>query len=297
MKVSGFTFIRNAIKYDFPIVEAIKSIISLCDDFYVTVGNSEDDTLALIQSIDPKIKIQETIWDDNLREGGRVYAIETDKALKMIPEDTDWCFYIQADEVVHEKYHNTILEAMQQWKDHPEVDGLLFNYLHFFGSYDYITPSPNWYRKEIRIIKNDPSFYSYRDAQGFRKGENKKLRVKPINAWVYHYSLVKHPKIQYQKRNNAFKSFYENIPSDKQQYKTPDHNQHYTDEFDYDSIDILERFEGTHPEVIRERIANVNWHFEPDLSINRMSLKNRFRKWMEKHFGYIPWEYRNYKII
>ena len=62
MKVSGFTFIRNAIKLDYPIVEAIQSILPLCDEVIVAVGNSEDDTLGLIQSIDPgKIKIIETL--------------------------------------------------------------------------------------------------------------------------------------------------------------------------------------------------------------------------------------------
>jgi hypothetical protein len=44
MKVSGFTFIRNAIKYDYPIVEAIQSILPLCDEVVVAVGNSEDET-------------------------------------------------------------------------------------------------------------------------------------------------------------------------------------------------------------------------------------------------------------
>ena len=45
MKVSGFTFIRNAIKFDYPVVEAIKSILPVCDDFFVAVGNSDDNTL------------------------------------------------------------------------------------------------------------------------------------------------------------------------------------------------------------------------------------------------------------
>ena len=54
MKVSGFTFIRNGIDYDYPIVEAIQSILPICDEVVVAVGKSEDDTLSLIQSIDSK---------------------------------------------------------------------------------------------------------------------------------------------------------------------------------------------------------------------------------------------------
>jgi hypothetical protein len=289
MKVSGFSFIRNAIKYDFPIEEAIRSILPLCDDFYVAVGDSEDDTLELIQSIDPKIKIQETRWADDLLEGGRVFAEETRKAFEMIPDDSDWCFCIQADEALHEKYYNTILEAMQTWKDNPEVDGLLLKYLHFYGSYDYTTPSPRWYRREIRIIKNDPSIYPYRDSQGFRKDKNKKLNVKLLDAWMYHYSMVKHPKLQHKKLKFTLKSIYNDysLEYDKRQ----------DDLYDYESVDILERFDGTHPEVLKARIKNVDWQFNPDLGVNRMSLKNKFRLWMLKHFNYMPWEYRNYKII
>lgn len=289
MKVSGFTFIRNAIKYDFPVVEAIRSILPICNDVHVAVGQSDDDTMALIQSIDPKVNAIETIWDESLRKGGKVLAVETDKAKSMIPDDTDWCIYIQADEVLHEKCLDIIQQAMQRWKDHPEVDGLLLNYHHFLGTYDYITTSPDWYRREIRIIRNDPSIYSYRDAQGFRKGNNKKLRVKHIDAYVYHYGLVKHPKVQYEKRKNSFK-YYDGA-------KVKEVYEYNGEEMDYGAVDILQKFDGTHPEVMKERISQMNWDFEHDLSINRMSLKNRFRKWMEKHTGYIPWEYRNYKII
>jgi hypothetical protein len=96
MKVSGFTFIRNALKYDYPIVEAILSILPICDEFIVAVGNSDDDTLALIQMIDSKkIKIIQTVWDDSLRANGEVLAIETNKAFKAISPDSDWAFYIQ----------------------------------------------------------------------------------------------------------------------------------------------------------------------------------------------------------
>ena len=155
MKICGFTIVRNAIRLDYPIVEAITSILPLCDLFIVAVGNSDDDTLELIKSIpSEKIRLIETIWDDRQREGGRTLALETDKALAAIPTDVDWCFYIQADEVLHEHYHPVVLEAMQRYSDVDAVEGLLFNYKHFYGSYDYLGNSWKWYRREIRIFKN-----------------------------------------------------------------------------------------------------------------------------------------------
>ena len=100
MKVSGFTFIRNAISNDYPIVEAITSILPLCDEFVVALGKSDDGTAELIRSIPTnKIRIVDTIWDETMKEGGRVFAMETDKAFAAISPDSDWAFYIQGDEL------------------------------------------------------------------------------------------------------------------------------------------------------------------------------------------------------
>src|SRR5687767_13472185 len=104
MKISGFIIIKNAVKNDYPVTEAIRSILPIVDEMIVSIGDSEDDTLSLIQSIaSDKIRIVHSVWDPALRKGGEVLAVETNKALQHISPDADWAFYIQADEVVHEK--------------------------------------------------------------------------------------------------------------------------------------------------------------------------------------------------
>ncbi len=201
MNVVGFTFIRNGIKFDYPFLESIHSLLPLCEQVVVAVGASEDDTLAQIQALgNPKIKIIETVWDESLREGGRVLAEETNKAFDAIQE-ADWCIYLQGDEVLHEKDYAVILKHLEKYKNDAETEGLILNYLHFYGSYNFIGDSRKWYRKEIRIVRNDKSIRSYRDAQGFRK-EGKKLCVRAIPATVYHYGWVKHPKHQQLKQQH-----------------------------------------------------------------------------------------------
>src|SRR6185437_15085844 len=193
MKVAGFTFIRNAIKNDYPVVEAITSILPVCDEFIVALGNSEDETEKLIRNINsPKIKIINTVWDDALRDGGAVFAKETDKAFKAISPDTDWAFYIQGDECVHEKYLPLIKKEMETNLNDRRIEGLLLKYIHFYGSYDYYGHSRRWYRREIRIIRNNKAVHSYRDAQGFRWND-RKIQVKLIDAYIYHYGWVKPP--------------------------------------------------------------------------------------------------------
>src|SRR5688572_3655626 len=156
MFVSGFTIARNVVRADYPIREAVLSVLPLCDEFVIAVGKSEDGTLDFIRSFDdPKIKIIETIWDDNLRVGGKVLADETNKAKAAVDPKADWLFYIQADECLHEKYLEPVKGAMQTYLNDPEVDGLLFDYIHFYGSYDYVGDSRKWYRNEIRVVRNN----------------------------------------------------------------------------------------------------------------------------------------------
>ena len=288
MKVSGFTFIRNAILLDYPIVASIQSILPLCDEVIVAVGNSDDDTLGLIQNIDPKVKIIQTTWDDSLRENGRVLAVETDKALAAIDPAADWAIYIQGDEVMHQDDHMHILKAMTRFQHDQEVDGLLFDYLHFYGSYDYIGVSNNWYKKEIRIIKPGRGIFSFRDAQGFRKTPDQKLKVAAANARVFHYGWVKDPRAMQRKQERFHKLWHDDAWLEK--------NIKVAEAFDYENhIHELARFEGTHPQWITERLSERNWNFDVDISRRKRTLKNRLKnilKWMG-----IDTHYANYTLI
>lgn len=288
MKVSGFTFIRNAQKFDYPIEEAIQSILPLCDEVVVAVGKSEDNTREIVAALGPKIKIVDTIWDDNLREGGRVLAEETNKAFDVVDPNSDWAFYIQGDEVIHEQDLPAIREAMTRWKDDPNIEGLLFNYLHFFGSYDYVADSRNWYRREVRIVRPDAAIRSYRDAQGFRKN-NQKLWVKPIAAKVHHYGWVKDPR-QQQAKQQEFNKLWHADAQVKE--KVGD-----ADSYDYSGVTTLRPFEGTHPKVMEDRLRRLTWNLNLNASQKKPSLKDRILKWLEKTTGWRIGEYRNYRIV
>ena len=291
MKVSGISFGKNVLKYDYPIREAISSILPICDEVIVAVGRSEDDSENYIRSIgDEKIKIIQTEWDESLREGGKVLADETNKAIAAVSKDSDWIFYIQGDEVIHEDYLTAVYEAMQRFKDDDRVDGLLFNYRHFYGSYDYVADSYDWYRREIRVIKNDPSIYSYGDAQGFRKGNDEKLRVKHIDAYINHYGWVKNPITQKEKIASFQKLWHSGEALEKR-------IEEHANSFDYSEIDSLKDFEGSHPQVMQERVAAKDWEFFYDPRGVKLSLKSRFKKVVEKITGIQIGEYKNYKII
>jgi len=287
MKISGFTFIRNGHSLDYPFVESIKSILPIVDELVVVVGNSDDDTRETVENLDKsKIKIIDTVWDESIRVGGAILAQQTNVALDHITGD--WGLYIQGDEVLHEKYQAPLVKSMQTHLNNAEVEGLLFDYKHFYGSYDYVGDSRNWYRKEIRVVRNDPKIRSYRDAQGFRKVDNTKLKVKPANASMYHYGWVRDPQAQIRK-NLSFQKLWhddawvaENVSANS---------------FDYNLLESLVRFTDTHPAVMAERLQRMQWEFNYDPSKKVLSRKEKFSRIVESLTGWRIGEYKNYKLI
>lgn len=289
MKISGFTIIRNAVINDYPAVEAITSILPVVDEMVVAVGKSDDDTERLIRGIgSDKIKIVHSEWDLSQLPGGRVMALETDKAFAHVAADSDWAFYIQCDEVVHEKYHDAIRKSCEQHLHDKKVLGLVFGYVHFYGTYDYYGDSRRWYNKEIRIIRNDKRIQSFRDAQGFRIND-KRLPSKLIDAQVYHYGWVKNPALMDKKLRTLSTNW-----MGKSMKERLDNMQGV---FNYDEFDSLEKFHGTHPAVMRKRITEKNWELNVDVTRKRFTPKKYFLYLLEKYTGIRPFTFKNYKII
>lgn len=290
MKISGFTIIKNAVLNDYPIVEAIRSILPLVDEMIVLVGDCEDETKTIIEAIgDPKIIIHDSVWDSSIRSGGHVLAVETNKAFQLIDPKSTWAFYIQADEVVHEKHLESIKAACEQYKNEKAVQGLLFKYVHFYGNYNYLRDSRKWYSHEVRIIRNDKTISSYRDAQGFRKGKTK-LDVKKIDAEIYHYGWVKTPQQMDRKLKNVSKYW----NADSAEHEQPQQPEDY---FDYDSYDSISLFKGTHPAIMRNRIENHPGKIVLDPNKKNLSFKNKILQFVEKISGHRLFVFKNYKIL
>lgn len=287
MKISGFSFVRNAVTFDYPFLESISSFLPLCDEFVIAVGNSSDDTLQKLKSLNsPKIKIIETVWNESLRTGGQVLAQQTNIALDHV--SGDWAFYLQADEVVHENDLEKIRASMLKYHDDKRVEGLLFSYKHFYGSYRYIGSSRQWYRNEVRIIRNGIGVRSWGDAQGFRiKGQ--KLRVKPVDATIYHYGWVKPPE-KMQAKQQSFNRLWHTDEWVKQHVGA-------SSQFDYNNGTRLACYTGSHPAVMQKRIKSENWNFEYDEAKVREPLKDKLLEWIEAKTSVRIGEYRNYELI
>jgi glycosyltransferase involved in cell wall biosynthesis len=246
MTISGAAIIRNGVRLGYPFIASIKSVLPLTDEFIVGVGDSDDDTRARIAAIgDPRIKIIDTVWDMRNRSGGTVLSVETNRVLRQCTGD--WIFYIQSDEAVHEADHGQIRAAVAAAERRNELDGLFFRYHHFYGSYATVQPGRNWYRREVRLIRNGRGTVSHGDAQGFRRN-GEKIRAADSGAWVYHYGWARPPAVMMEKIK-SFHQFWHDDAWIQQHCANADVAAYFTD------LGNLRPFTGTHPAVMREIIA------------------------------------------
>ena len=189
---------------------------------------------------------------------------------------------------MHEKYYPAIRTACENYANDTEVQGLLFKYKHFYGTYDYVGDSRKWYAHEIRIIRNNKAISAYRDAQGFRIGKTK-LPVACIDASIYHYGWVKSPTQMRKKIKES--SIYWNDDTQMEKIKSS------PSDYDFTGFDSLEKFTDTHPAVMHDRIQRQNWVIDLDVSQKKFSFKNKCLYYFEKLTGIRPFDFKNYKII
>lgn len=311
MKISGFSMARNADKLYYPLREAILSVLPIVDEFVVAIGKGDPDdrTLELITGIgDPKVRIVETVWDIEAYPHGTENAHQTDIAKSHCTGD--WLLYLQADEVIHERYLPEIVDKCNRYADDPEVEGMVFRYRHFWGDYHHYQKSHHWYSREIRIVRNDPDIHSWTDAQSFRRipgfdGKSYrrpegafKLRVIELDAYVFHYGWVRPPQVMVSKTKSLdtmYKGTEEVQRLEKLNYFA----------FDYGPLDLLAVYRDSHPAVMKEWIARFDWLDQLQQtgrpSKNRRPhaherLKYRFMGWIKRTLpGAETWgEFKNY---
>jgi hypothetical protein len=291
-KVSGFTFVRNGLRFDYPFLESIKSLLPLVDQLVINVGKGDDDTEARIRdfaSTDKRIEVFTSEWDESVRKEGRILAQQTDLALARCRGD--WGLYLQADEVIHEKDYPLIREAIREAHSRSEVEGIRFRYHHFYGDFFVVNKNPSAYRHEVRGVRLGRNVFSWKDAQGFRRrdehGNSVKLKVVATEASIYHYGWVRPPEVMRVKTQAMDKLYHGENSGTGENYL-------------YKRIYGLERFTESHPKVMEERIEAKRWKvdlMDSPLVWTFSDWRKVVALWLERTFAWLPGEYRNYRLL
>ena len=252
VSISGFTFIRNGVELGFPFEASIRSLLPLVDEMVIAVGKSTDDTLARIKAIaDPKIRVIETLWNERMADRGFVYSQQ-----KMIAQYSctgDWVFYLEGDELVHEQELAAIRASVERHHSNRQVEALVFDYKHFYGSADWISISPGWYRRECRLIRNtirtyapDGQYWLVMDRH--KRGRNPRAAL--AQASIYHYGWIRRNE-DMQKKLDQVGKYWSSTPP----------------KIDYGKFDrrALAPFKGSHPAPVAHWLAT---QAEPELRID-----------------------------
>ncbi|MGH7789031.1 MAG: glycosyltransferase [Candidatus Binatia bacterium] len=274
MKVSGFTIARRAVTFGYPLEESIRSLLPAVDEYVVAVGDGDDGTWELVAGIgDPKIRAFRTTWDFSQQQW-LMLSDETNKALAACTGD--WAVYLQADEVLHEAELPALRAALTRYRD-TRVETLSFRYHHFYGSYAMVQDDPRrWYRRATRALKTGHDIYAVGDACAFEVRERERWR-RPRRAdlplHVYHYGWVQPPELMRHRMHNRDRLF----RGEDWQQPTPAEAIEA-----YDAVGTLQPFRGSHPAVMRNRIAAQTWRFEPRLAPRPIA-------WLRRQGWYASW--------
>lgn len=286
--ISGFTIVRNASILEYPFRESVLSVLPLCDEFIINCGESDDNTAEIVQQLaqefPDKIKPIFTKWSRENQSGGFQLKKQSDLALQMAKGD--WCFYIQADELIHEADHESILKAIDQASLKPEIDGILFDYLHFYGNFSYQIKGRNWYRKEVRAFKNHRGIEAFRDAQGFRKNGTR-VSVIPSGARVFHYGYVRTSESLRKKALQMAQWWGEKISNSPDSFLLKKHVG-------------LSLFKGSHPKWMKDKIAENSKYCDPTRGKrvwDKNEIKNAITLVWESVVPYRIGEFRNYELV
>ena len=285
MKVSAFTFIKNGQILGYPFLQSIQSVLPIVDEFVINVGDSEDETLKMIHSIkDAKIRIIESKWNDGMRDRGYVYGQQ--KMIAQFNCTGDWVFYIEGDEVYHEKDLEKIRNSMKSHLNNSNVEALVFNFKHFYGNANSVLNSPGWYRSEARIIKNSIRSYAPDGLFWLVLDSNKKgryPRAKNIGVTCYHYGWVRSEE-QMNLKSGKVQKYWGGQAA----------------KVDYSQIDqlIIEEFIGSHPDIIKDWLPQdtLLYQADPAYRLTQKQKKHRIMIWFELLFR-IDLSKKHFKLV
>ncbi len=286
VSISGCSFLRNGVSLGFPFEASIRSLLPLVDEFVIALGRGSDDTRERVLAIgDAKIKLIDTVWNERMAERGFVYAQQ--KMIAQYACTGDWAFYLEGDEVLHENELGAIRSAVERHHDDARVEALVFDYLHFYGSPQWLAVSPAWYRRECRIIRNtirsyapDGQFWMVMDRH--RKGRHPRAAL--AGAHIYHYGHVRRSDYMQAKMDQVSKYWSHAAPTVR-----------------YGAIDAraLRPFEGTHPLVVRDWLAReAQAHFAPDPThvATPRERKHRLAMQLERWLG-VDLSHKHYTLV
>ncbi len=191
IKLYGFSFMKDGVRFDYPFKEMLSCMSSLVEKTYVALGENDDGTSEAVEKFD-SVEIIPTVWDmKKVGDGGLIFSEQTNIALHKLRDNHknelgSWAIYLQSDEIIHEADFEQLRKDIEE-AEKQGCDAVRFRYFHFWMSHYQIAVNKRWYPHEIRAIKVNSNVENFGDAQGFSKF----TKVYESDVSIFHYGHVR----------------------------------------------------------------------------------------------------------
>jgi len=251
MKLAGTTFVRNAIQFDYNIIETITCLLECCDRVFVVDAGSDDGTTELIEAIDNPnlvlIKRTKEEWDAQQGTGQTKLCYFTDIAIEAaMSEGFEYHIYIQADEILHESSYPEIRKAIATG-----AEAFLTTRVNLWqDAYHQLNVPQERKPCSTEIIRLAKTIYrSHGDAESLAVPYAESYHLKGIEIW--HYGFIRKKEVMKDKIINMQCNVFEMQDYDK---KLND-----CDVFDstlWFNDDDLELINKPHPKIMKEWVKS-----------------------------------------
>ena len=194
-KVSSFMVVKNAIKYEYPFIESIKSIFDFSDEIIILDGYSNDGTYEKLKELaehSKKIIVKKVKTIDNKGNKIRLDSL-LNEAMNLCKNE--WCFYLHPDEVILE----TRIPYIKALLDLPIAEGLngfSFKFFNFFENSEQILWYPvttkneiYFYQNAIRLFKKREKIEFFGNGWEINRYKGKFMLINPI--YIHHYHFMR----------------------------------------------------------------------------------------------------------
>lgn len=157
MKISGYTYVKDAVSMDYPFVESIKTHLDFCDEVVVVDASTKNDgtkeaLASLKKEAGGKLKVFEATLDWSAPNYGVYDGVLKQTAREKCTGEFLWQF--DSDELIHGGDRSVLESLIRQSENLTKIPVLCLPIVEYWGSHDKVRIDVNSWK--WRISRNHP---------------------------------------------------------------------------------------------------------------------------------------------
>lgn len=212
-KLTGISMIKDGIKHDYCFEECIASLKEFCDELIICDAGSIDGTAKVLKKMeDRKTKViycEPEEWEEQKYLKHQILNYFSNKAIAEVV--TDWVFYQQADEILHEKCYQFVRGAINSGKANGYSCARLNLWASPYKMLNVVGDRNPCSTKVIRLAKSE--YMTYGDAESIACDNVSDEYTNQLR--IYHMGFVRSKEVHADKIRNMQGDIFQVTPDAK----------------------------------------------------------------------------------